>query len=245
MMDKNILLLCRKSSGGSIWRFLVGNAAYDDESLKILETIPSWIVEIFLQKRIKNLETNDVPLYIEIEKNKSHIKHKKREYNKCNCYPGKNACTAENNCVNVLTYYECDPDLCLAGKTCQNQNFRRGGTFSTQIKKTDKKGYGLFANENIPSDKFLIEYRGEIIDHKRLNDRFEQAKADKNEHVYFMKMEHNVYIDATVYGNKSRFVNHSCSPNTKLIKWISYSEGLEQMRMGLFTSKNIFSVYLL
>lgn len=234
-------MLCRKSSRGSVWRFLVGNAAHDNESLAILETIPSWVVEIFLQERTKNFGTNDVPLYIEIETNKN-IKYQKAEYNQCNCYPDEKACTAENNCVNVLSHYECDSDLCTAGKTCQNQHFRRGEKFSMQIKRTDKKGFGLFSNEDIPSGQFLIEYKGEIIDRKKLNDRLERANADKNKNLYFMEMGSNMYIDATVYGNRSRFINHSCNPNTELIKLLSYSEGREQIRMGIFTWKKIFSV---
>lgn len=59
---------------------------------------------------------------------------------------------------------------------------------------------------------------------------------------YFVKLTEKLFIDSRKYGNKSRYINHSCEPNTRLEKWIVPCDGEEHMRLGFFTIKDIFSV---
>lgn len=140
--------------------------------------------------------------------------------------------------------FECDPDLCPAKNMCQNQNFRRGQQFSFQVKMTQSKGWGLYAMKDIPAEKFIIEYMGEIIDNEEFDQRFNRAKNDKEDNYYFLRLPDGLYIDAAVYGNEARFINHSCSPNVIPDKWTVISNGQEQSRIGFFTDRAIRAVCL-
>ena len=46
-------------------------------------------------------------------------------------------------------------------------------------------------------------------------------------------------VDATYYGNESRFINHSCEPNLKSFNIVTEVEGHTYHRISLFASRNI------
>lgn len=49
-------------------------------------------------------------------------------------------------------------------------------------------------------------------------DKLEKMYIDNGiQSIYFFKVAEDDIIDATVYGNKSRFINHSCAPNCESI----------------------------
>lgn len=52
---------------------------------------------------------------------------------------------------------------------------------------------------------------------------------------YFLTIGEDVIIDASKYGNTSRFINHSCNPNCHIEKWNVNGE----IRVGIFTSKMV------
>lgn len=107
---------------------------------------------------------------------------------------------------------------------------------------TESKGWGLFAKEDIPPEKFVIEYMGEVIDGTEFGQRFKRAKDKKQNNFYFLTLGSNLYIDAFNYGNEARFINHSCDPNVEPNKWTVYSNGQEQIRIGLFSLRKILVV---
>lgn len=180
------------------------------------------------------------PPYKMIKTNKLLAKFEKTVYNICDCRKVDPApCSAKNNCVNVATEVECDPNLCPAGERCHNQQFHRGAQKSFEVKLTKTKGWGLFAKEDIPINDFLIEYKGEIIDNAEMNQRFIQTTAHKDVNYYFMKLSNKLHIDGRTYGNEARFINHSCGPNTTPRKRNVYSKGQIQIRIGLFATRHI------
>lgn len=176
--------------------------------------------------------------------NKLMAKFNPGEYNECKCRPDDPApCSrTESNCENAILNTECEPTLCPAKDKCQNQNLIRGGQFSFQVKMTKGKGWGLFASEEIPVDRFLIEYMGEVIDNVEFDQRFSRALAQKDDNYYFLFLSNNRYIDAKEYGNEARFINHSCDPNAETQKWTVYSNGQEHIRIGFFTKRKILPV---
>ncbi|XP_055324412.1 nuclear receptor binding SET domain protein isoform X2 [Sitodiplosis mosellana] len=193
------------------------------------------------EKNVKSSNTaSKPPPYKKIKTNRVVARFKESEYNECKCRPDDPApCSIESNCYNAMLNFECDPDLCPAKDKCQNQNFHRGEQFSFQVKMTKSKGWGLFAKEKIPAEKFIIEYMGEVIDSVEFDQRFSRAKANKDDNYYFLTLGQNMYIDAAVYGNEARFINHSCDPNVAPNKWTVYSNGQEQIRIGFFARREI------
>lgn len=63
-----------------------------------------------------------------------------------------------------------------------------------------------------------MEYVGEVLDHKEFRRRAKEYAKEKNAHYYFMALKSDTIIDATVKGNISRFINHSCDPNAETQK---------------------------
>ncbi|PWA65768.1 AWS-like protein [Artemisia annua] len=84
---------------------------------------------------------------------------------------------------------------------------------------TEKCGSGVVAEEDIMRGEFVIEYVGEVIDDKTCEERLWRMKRQGETNFYLCEINRDMVIDATYKGNKSRYINHSCSPNTEMQKW--------------------------
>lgn len=76
----------------------------------------------------------------------------------------------------------------------------------TKVKKS-KTGLGLYADEDIKKGSFIIEYKGEKIDH---------AEADRRGGKYLFEINPRVTIDGKGRENTARYVNHACKPNAEV-----------------------------
>jgi RNase H-fold protein (predicted Holliday junction resolvase) len=92
------------------------------------------------------------------------------------------------------------------------------------------KGFGVLAGENISEGQFVIEYVGEVIPIEDCAERMVKAR-----HFYFLTIDANEGIDATLRGNIARFINHSCDPNCETQKWWVKGETC----IGIFAKKDI------
>ncbi len=86
-------------------------------------------------------------------------------------------------------------------------------------------GKGAFALRPIKKGEKLIEYVGERLTHKQSDERYDDDSMDEH-HTFLFTISSRHVLDATVDGNDSRFINHSCDPNceadiTKGRIWIS------------------------
>lgn len=86
--------------------------------------------------------------------------------------------------------------------------------------------WGLFACEKIGTGDAVIEYVGEkirpsVADHREKIVYTNLATHDGSS--YFFRVDYDV-IDATLKGNKARFINHSCNPNC-IAKVIRHDNG--------------------
>jgi hypothetical protein len=98
------------------------------------------------------------------------------------------------------------------------------------VKDTSSKGKGLFVNEDVEKDQFLIEYVGEVIREQ------ERARREaRGEESYVMSLKGGLFVDAFKKGNISRFINHSCEPNCIAQVWSV--EGIN--RAGIFALRSI------
>lgn len=167
------------------------------------------------------------------------------EYYQCDCIndvsENSDVSTTCNTaqCCNVASKIECDPKQC--SPHCQNQNFQNANSIRIlHTKITKSKGCGLFTAETIPPNTFIIEYLGEVITAKEMNDRFIYSVENGERYDYHVRISKNVFIDSKKYGNLSRFINHSCRPNSRLEKWTVYSkERGEDIRLGFFSNRMI------
>ncbi|KAJ8320909.1 hypothetical protein KUTeg_002496 [Tegillarca granosa] len=100
---------------------------------------------------------------------------------------------------------------------------------------TDWKGFGLRANKALKAGQFIMEYVGEVLDYRQFKSRSKQYAKSGNIHHYFMALNADEVIDATLKGNISRFINHSCDPNSETQKWTVNGT----LRVGFFVRKDI------
>ncbi|XP_026829153.1 probable histone-lysine N-methyltransferase CG1716 isoform X2 [Ooceraea biroi] len=138
------------------------------------------------------------------------------------------------DCLNRLLMIECGP-RCVVGDRCTNRRFQNCEYAKCEVFRTEKKGFGLRAVVDITAGEFIMEYVGEVVDPKDFRRRAKEYCKDKNRHYYFMALKSDQIIDATMKGNVSRFINHSCDPNAETQKWTVNGE----LRIGFFNKKFI------
>ncbi|XP_053322620.1 histone-lysine N-methyltransferase SETD2 [Spea bombifrons] len=171
----------------------------------------------------------------ERKKNKSHRDIKRMQ---CECpllskeerSQGEVACGED--CLNRLLMIECS-SRCPNGEYCSNRRFQRKQHADVEVILTEKKGWGLRAAKDLKPNAFVLEYCGEVLDHKEFKARVKEYARNKNIHYYFMALKNDEIIDATQKGNCSRFMNHSCDPNCETQKWTVNG----QLRVGFFTTR--------
>ena len=122
-----------------------------------------------------------------------------------------------DDCLNRLLMIECSPD-CALGKFCGNMRFQNVENARVEVFKTAWKGFGLRALEDISSDEFIMEYVGEVLDQRQFRKRARLLSKEGVKHFYFMALSAEQCIDASSKGNISRFINHSCEPNSETQK---------------------------
>lgn len=199
------------------------------KNLETFKLIPSQFPGLDESKSLRNQ-----PQYRKIKVNHpfSAAKFDADIQTECECSP-TNPCGPASECLNFISSVECKAN-CPAEDQCQNQRFSKRIYPKLQKKHFESKGWGLVAREDIARHTFIIEYVGEIIDRKELTKRFNSVK-EKTDNLYFLLIEKELYIDATVMGNNARFINHSCEPNCILEKWVVNG----QTRVGLFANQYI------
>ncbi|KAK4805109.1 hypothetical protein SAY86_004926 [Trapa natans] len=188
-----------------------------------------------------DLQDEGMLQYIHIYQNEFvHRKHKKQKEEDiaiCECSynasdPGS-ACG--ERCLNVLTSTECTPGYCPCGEYCQNQRFQKNKYAKTKLFKTDGRGWGLLADEDIKAGQFIIEYSGEVITWIEAKQRSHAYENQGMVDAYIISLNASESIDATRRGSLGRFINHSCQPNCETRKW----NVLGEIRVGIFAKQDI------
>lgn len=136
-------------------------------------------------------------------------------------------CCVDNTCPNVQMLMEC----VQCSPRCGNQRIRKQQYAKLVVRETPGKGHGLFVEEDVPAGTFLTEYVGELISHKEFSRRLQQRKNEPM--MFIMQIKSNAYLDAREKGSVSRFINHSCEPNSSTDMWIVQG----RIRVGIFTTK--------
>lgn len=166
-------------------------------------------------------------------------KSKPLEASTCICTP-ESGC--DEDCFNRFMFYECDDSNCNIGdEHCTNRSFaglrertKIGGKYNigVEVIKTVDRGHGVRSNRTFEPNQIIVEYTGEIITQDecddRMNKRYKNAEvsyignfaihANHIQCYYLMDFDQHMILDAT-RGSIARFINHSCEPNCKMIKW--------------------------
>lgn len=199
--------------------------------------------EIARRKRLlKEAMKNYIPIKKSIYINRKKVIFTDDEAYVCSCQPPKinGPITIENlgcnhDCVNKLISWECVEHLCPCGSMCSNRRFQNHEYAEVYPMKTDDKGWGLFAGEDLPKGKFIMQYIGEIysVDSDYAEQKFEEYS--KRNDTYLMTLSKDELIDPTYKGNLARLINHSCEPNCETQKWYVLGE----ICIGIFTKRPI------
>ncbi|GJY91697.1 histone-lysine N-methyltransferase ASHR3 [Tanacetum coccineum] len=124
--------------------------------------------------------------------------------------------------------------VCKCSENCTNRPFQEAKKL--KLIKTQDRGWGVEAAEFINEGDFIIEYVGEgdfiieyvgegskfvakFLDEAVCERRFWDMKAQGVTQFYMVSVRKDFNIDASVKGNESRFLNHSCDPNCELQQW--------------------------
>ncbi|KAH7846567.1 hypothetical protein Vadar_015622 [Vaccinium darrowii] len=145
--------------------------------------------------------------------------------------------------------YECNYS-CRCSRSCQNRVLQNGVQVKLEVFKTEKKGWAVRAREAIPSGTFVCEYVGEVIDEKEADKRRNRygvegwgylynIDTDKGDMSRLIGGQVPYLIDAMNYGNVSRYINHSCSPNLVNHQVLVESMDSQLAHIGLYASGDI------
>jgi len=78
-----------------------------------------------------------------------------------------------------------------------------------EVKRSQISGKGLFALAPISAKRKIGEFEGE-----RISLAEGRRRARRHRQIAIVETCDGQAIDASRYGNESRYINHSCSPNT-------------------------------
>ncbi|XP_067087415.1 histone-lysine N-methyltransferase EHMT1a [Osmerus mordax] len=132
--------------------------------------------------------------------------------------------------------FECN-HACSCWRTCRNRVVQNGLRVHLQLYKTKKMGWGVRVLQDIPQGSFICEYVGEIIT---------DAEADGREIDSFLftldnKVGDAHCIDARLFGNIGRFINHLCDPNLLAVRVFTMHQDLRFPRIAFFSRKPILA----
>ncbi len=99
----------------------------------------------------------------------------------------------------------------------------RPPNYRLRVRKS-KTGHGLFAEEKIPRNRFLIEYWGDLM---------ADEDAQKIGGRYLFELENGKTINGATRKNTARYANHGCRPNAEV--------RIKGNRVFLFSTKPIQS----
>lgn len=119
---------------------------------------------------------------------------------------------------------------------------QKGIQLQLQVFKTIYKGWGLRTLEDIKKFTFVCEYAGELISIQEAKRRAQELTHETGNYLIVLR-EHSskdqvlrTHVDARFYGNASRFINHSCSPNLVMVP-VRVDSIVP--RLALFAARNI------
>lgn len=100
---------------------------------------------------------------------------------------------------------------------------------SLAVKKSSLHGLGCFATVPFRKGHLIAEYAGEKISRKEAMRRMKRPDGTR-----ISELEAEWYIDGSVVGNQTQYINHSCDPNadTVVIGGSLFIFALQEIALG-------------
>ncbi|TMS33935.1 hypothetical protein L596_001618 [Steinernema carpocapsae] len=108
----------------------------------------------------------------------------------------------------AFIFHECNVGCSCFHIPCHNRMVQKGRNMYLMLFKTQDRGWGVFATQKIKAGEFVCEYVGLVKKLEEIRDTSYSFDMDG-----YGAENVELSIDAAVYGNEARFVNHSCAPN--------------------------------
>ena len=80
-------------------------------------------------------------------------------------------------------------------------------SFHLIIRRSRIHRFGVYAGEEIPKNRKVIEYTGERVS------RREAKRRGEGEHTYLFAVDNYWTLDGAIGGSGAEIINHSCEPN--------------------------------
>ncbi|KAL7391599.1 hypothetical protein ABVT39_011542 [Epinephelus coioides] len=197
-------------------------------------------------ENFRYIPDNCVTSPLNIDKDITHLQH-------CSCTDDCSSTTCMCGQLSLRCWYDSEGRLpldfcqkeppvlfechhaCSCWRTCRNRVVQNGLRARLQLFRTQKMGWGVRAMQDIPQGTFICEYVGEIIT---------DAEADKRENDSFLFTLDNKVgdihcIDARLFGNIGRFINHLCEPNLLAVRVFTMHQDLRFPRIAFFSNRPI------
>ncbi|KAF9520393.1 hypothetical protein BS47DRAFT_1287188 [Hydnum rufescens UP504] len=149
---------------------------------------------------------------------------------------------------------ECNSD-CLCDDNCVNRTIQQGRKIKINLEKTKKKGWGVFAKQNIKAGTFVGIYAGELVKEEEAERRGMRIACrlygvlgrtymfdiDFGHLSEFSPADREILyaVDAFHVGNHTRFLNHSCEPNCYIVAAYIEEPDIERPFLAIFTSSDV------
>lgn len=112
--------------------------------------------------------------------------------------------------------FECN-DACKCSRDCFNRVVQKGRTIPLEIFMTRRCGFGIRSPEPIRKGQFIDVYLGELLTTKAIEE-YESASTEKSSS-YVFSLDFfgpaSYHVQGLHFGSPTRFINHSCNPNTR------------------------------
>ncbi len=80
--------------------------------------------------------------------------------------------------------------------------------YRMEVRRSRIHRWGVFALEDIPARRKVIEYTGERISRREV-----KRRSDAREHIYMFELDNYWCIDGAAGGSGAEIINHSCEGN--------------------------------
>uniref|UniRef100_A0A914M159 Histone-lysine N-methyltransferase n=1 Tax=Meloidogyne incognita TaxID=6306 RepID=A0A914M159_MELIC len=157
-------------------------------------------------------------------------------FNQNYCYLEDGRIDSKQTYMNKYWIVECT-DACKCGLTCPTRVVQRGRQIPIVIFRTLDRGWAVRTCVDIKKKSFVCEYVGEVLTD-------EESLESKKPSTYQFQMDgcgpkYFFIVDAAIYGNEARFVNHSCGPN--LAVYPVFADRLDERyhRIAFFAKRDI------